>query len=318
MRLWSRRDLLSPVSGVFLGSLCFESRSEDNPATLMAKKQIPSTGQSIPVVGLGTAINTNKARPKSANLESALDRFLAFGGSLIDTAFAYGEEIGDSTEARIGAYLKASGARPRCFLATKFYVYNEDITTSKQTIERSFARLATSSIDLLQAYTLESVEVLRDYLEAMRADGRVRYIGVSMLNQPYPFERFRRLVEVGTIDFVQVAYSIETRDVTEQLLPYAWDHGLGVIAANTFGGTSSLFPVVSGRTLPPWAAEVGIRSWAQFFLKYVVSHPAITCAIPGSIQPAHVEDNMAAGFMPLLEPFTLRRMETFWKTLTRT
>ncbi len=291
-------------------------------------KAIPSTGEKIPVIGIGT---NRFGRTPYEEVRSILKRMYELGGTVIDTAALYGE-----SEVQIGKALDELGLTQKMFIATKFNAPGPppgfppgagrppgagpaagpggrpfgDGVGGRESVERSFQRLHKMDVLFIHfAYSFESMmPVLMDY----KKQGRVRYIGITSTRTPeYPqlLEYMRRY----PLDFVQVNYSLGDRTAEAEVIPLAVERRMAVMAAVPLGGGRNLLiDQVGNRPLPPWAADFGITSWSQFFLKYAVSHPAVTCAIPGSSKLSHLEDNQAAGHGRLPDAAARRKMEEFW------
>jgi aryl-alcohol dehydrogenase-like predicted oxidoreductase len=273
-------------------------------------KAIPSTGEKLPVVGTGTnayGVNTPEAL---AELKNVLQAMPGLGGTVIDTARAYG-----TSEEVIGRLLKELGNRDKFFLATKTPL-GGDISGGKVVLDDSFNRLQVSKLDLLQIHNVYGVsELLPHYMEYKTA-GKVRYIGIttSVDNQ---YDALMAAINQNKFDFVQVDYSIGNRGAADKVLPLAQEKGLGVLINVPFGGRGrSFFPRVAGKAVPEWAAqEFDATTWAQFFLKYIVSHPAVTAAIPGTTSMAFLEDNQQGGRGRLPNAAQRKKMEEFWDAL---
>jgi aryl-alcohol dehydrogenase-like predicted oxidoreductase len=274
-------------------------------------KAIPSTGQKIPVIGIGT---NNFGRTPYSDVRSILKRMYELGGTVIDTAALYGE-----SEVQIGKALEELNLTQKMFVATKLNAPGgaapegrpgADGVGGRESFERSMHRL--HKVDLLFVHFLDSVEPMMPLLSELKKQGRVRYIGITSIHTPeYP--QLLEYMHRYPLDFVQVNYSLGDRAAEAEVLPFALEHRIAVMAAVPLGGGRNLLiNHVGDRKLPPWAADFGIASWGQFFLKYVVSHPAITCAIPGSSKLEHLEDNEAAGHGRLPDAATRRKMEEFW------
>lgn len=311
---WSRRRFVASgiaASAVLLtGSRPAASRaSAARPAELITKA-IPSTGERLPVIGLGTNAYGVSDPAEYAARRAVLARMPELGGSVVDTARAYGD-----SEPVIGRALDELGNRDRLFLATKTPISGE-VSGATDLVEASFRRLAVETIDLVQIHNLHGLDAFMPVLLELKATKRIRYVGMST-SRDEQYEGLLRALSRYPVDFVQVDYSIDNRSATERILPFAQDKGVAVLVNLPFGGRRSgnLFPRVRERPLPEWAAEAGIGSWAQFFLKYVVSHPAVTCAIPGTTKVAHLEDNQAAGRGRLPDADLRRRMEALWYAL---
>jgi diketogulonate reductase-like aldo/keto reductase len=269
-------------------------------------KKIPSTGEAIPVIGIGTNAFDDPSNPE---LRNVLQRMQQLGGTVIDTAAMYGQ-----SEAVIGQALAQLGIRDRMFIATKFNaagVFDRD-PAGQASFDRSLMRLQTDHVELLFAHFLQSVEALMPLMQQLKQAGRTRYIGITSVD----VNRHARLIEYMRrypVDFVQVDYSLANREAAASVFPVALERKIAVTVAMPFGGRGgSLLQQAAGHPLPPWAAEIDAGSWSQFFLKYVISHPAVTCAIPGSTKIQHVEDNQAAGRGRLPDAAMRRKMEQFW------
>lgn len=280
------------------------------PATAddIITKAIPSTGERIPVIGLGTnRYGVGDSAEARAPLRQALERFAALGGTVIDTAPMY-----RSSEAVLGDLIRDLGIRDELFIATKADEAEGGDATRAQ-MQRSLERLHTGKFELMQVHNLiawrEALPVMRDW----QADGRVRYVGITTSREAQ-YDEFVHVMETEELDFVQVNYSLEQRLAAERILPLAADRGMAVMINRAFGG-GRLFEKVGNEPLPDWAAAFGAGSWAQFLLKYAVSHPAATVAIPGMTKARHVEDNMQAARGRLPDADERRRMEAFFDAL---
>lgn len=280
-------------------------------------KAIPSTGEKLPVIGIG-ANQFGEGDPKVER--DVLKRMYELGGTVIDTAGRY-----TGSEGSIGNALQELNLRARMFISTKFNaegVLDQGVPTSGElrrddkngmdSFERSLQRLHTDKIDLLMSHWIGSVEPLMPLMLDLKKTGRVRYIGISNFLpelQPRVAEYMRRY----PLDFVQVQYRLNDRSAEQEIFPLALERKVAVMVAAPFGGARDLlFRQIGNRQLPQWTEEIGVKTWGQFFLKYVVSHPAVTCAIPGTNDIAHLEDNQAAGFGRLPDATLRKRMEEFW------
>jgi aryl-alcohol dehydrogenase-like predicted oxidoreductase len=267
-------------------------------------KAIPATGEKLPAVGLGTDQFRTSERDA---IQAEIQRLEQLGGTVIDTAAAYGD-----SEPLIGDALAAVNIRDRMFIATKLTA-NEAGTSGrggKESFDRSLARLKTQRIDLLQVHNLEGVEVLMPLLQQWKQAGNIRYIGIttSRVGQHSHMVEYMRKYP---LDFVQVDYSLANRDAAMNVLPLAIERRVAVLANVPFGFGAVLHQAQT-RQLPDWAADIDVTSWSQFLLKYVISHPAVTCAIPGSTKVAHLEDNQHAARGRLPDESMRRKMEQFW------
>ena len=312
-RLLSRRQALK--AGIAVGIAAAEqgvlaTPAEPGPAAAAVTKTVPSTGERLPVVGLGTN-NYSVSSPEDLALRrEVLTRMPELGGRVIDTAPAYGR-----SEAVLGELLADLGSRDRFFIATKITAPGGEVGSGRAMLEESFRRLRTR-IDLLQVHNLDGVDVLMPMLREAKEAKRIRYVGVTTSRaeqHPQMLDAMRR----HSLDFIQVDYSIDNRAAAEKVLPLAQERGIAVLINMPFGGRRSgnLFSRLAGRDVPRWAVDAGSASWAQFLLRYVVSHPAVTCAIPGTHRVAHLEDNMRAMLTELPDAALRARMEEYWATV---
>ncbi len=268
-------------------------------ASGLITKPIPSSGQRLAVIGIGT----NAFRDSEfAALRAVLQRMVQLGGALIDTAAAYGE-----SEQVIGRIVAELGVRRQVFLATKL--------TDASTLQRSLDRLRTDYLDLLQVHNLEGVDALWPQLSSWKQAGRIRYIGMTTAF-PEQHEQLVALMQRYPVDFIEVDYSIADRAAAMRVLPLAQARRIAVIADVPFGGRGAVnLAAVRDKPLPSFAADIGARDWPQLMLKYAVSHPAVTCAIPGSTRVDHLEDNQAAAHGVLPDAAMRTRIEQYWDHL---
>ncbi len=267
-------------------------------APLIAKA-IPATGQWLPAIGIGTDSFRTGVRD---DIRAELKRMSELGATVIDTAASYGD-----SEALIGEALESLRLRDRMFLATKLAGGSD---AGAESFARSLERLRTRRVELLQVHNLNGVPELLPRMREWKQEGRVRYLGVTTSRAGQHAE-LADCMRTYPLDFIQVDYSIANREAAEAILPLALERRIAVLVNLPFG-RSSLFREAAGRALPPWAADIDVTSWAQYFLKYVIAHPAVTCAIPGSTQLSHLEDNQAAGRGRLPDAPLRRRMEEYW------
>ena len=275
----------------------------------LVTKAIPSSGQRLPVIGLGTNAFTARSPEDLAKRQSVLKQLPLLGGKVIDTAHIYGQ-----SEQVIGDTLAALGTREQVFLSTK--VMAQDAAAAHSQIEQSFQSLKTQRIDLLEIHNLMGIETVYPILLELKKSGRIGYLGVTT-SRPDDHAALAETMRQHRYDFIQVDYSIGDRSAADQVLPLALERGTAVLINVPFGGRrGSVFSQLAERQLPPWAADIDAASWGQFFLKYVVSHPAVTCAIPGTTDVAHLEDNLAAGRGRMPDAAMRKRMEQFWDSKT--
>ena len=301
----SRREALA--AGLAALSLRIASSADAPDKSLpLITKAIPSSGEKLPVIGLGTN-NFNVTAPEEvAARRAVLARLPDLGGSVVDTAPIYGR-----SESLIGEIVAGLGNRARLFLASK--VMARDAEAGKASLEESLRRLKVDRLDLMQVHNLVGVEALLPLLQEWKKAGRIRYLGITT-SSPSQHPRMLEIMRSQALDFIQVDYSIGNRGAADEVLPLAHARGIAVLVNVPFGGRrgGNAFSQLDGRKLPEWAAEIDVTSWAQFFLKYAVSHPAVTCAIPGTTSVDHLEDNQRGGRGRLSDAALRTRMEQFW------
>lgn len=272
-------------------------------------KPVPSSGEMLPVIGVGTNQFGTDEPEILARVRAVLQRLPELGGQLVDTAEAYG-----SSEAVIGRLVEEIGNRDAVFLATKTAARGY---VSAGDIDEAFQRLRTDRIDLLQVHNFNQTDELLPQFFALKSEGRVRYVGCSTSTDGQ-YNEMMAVMERHPLDFIQVDYSIDNRSAADEILPMAVDQGIAVLGNVPFGGrrnAAGTFSRVAEVDLPDWAAEIDVASWAQFFLKYVVSHPALTVSIPGTTNPQHLEDNLRAARGRLPDAALRREMERFWDAI---
>jgi diketogulonate reductase-like aldo/keto reductase len=256
-----------------------------------ASRPIPSTGELLPVIGLGTwqAFDAGSSRRERVPLEGVLEGLAGAGGAnpIVDTSPMYGR-----AEEVVGELVEKLALRSRLFLATK--VWMKGRAAGIRQMEESMARLRVDALDLIEVHNLIDAATHLATLRDWKARGRIRYLGVTHYAAS-AHEAVAALVERESLDFIQINYSIGEREAERRLLPLAKDRNVAVIANRPFGGAGGTLSRLRGTPLPAWAAELDCDSWSQLMLKFVVSHPAVTCAIPGTGSPDHLRDNRKAG-----------------------
>ena len=287
----TRRNLIKLGAGAGVASVSAPWGALFAAESTVHMTTIPSTGQKIPSVGIGTnRYRGNVESDDMAQLARTLEAFHKAGGRVIDTSPNYG-----NSEEVLGKLLNDLGLRDRVFMATK--VDREDQAEGRERMEQSFQQLR-GPIDLMQVHNLRGTDVELETMMAWKKEGRFKYIGITThrVSQHAEMERF---LKKYPLDFIQVNYSIADRASADRILPLAIDRGIAVLVNRPFGN-GSLFGAVKGVDLPGWAADIDASSWGQVFLKYIISHPAETVPIPGTTKPHHAEDNMGAmaGRMP--------------------
>jgi aryl-alcohol dehydrogenase-like predicted oxidoreductase len=264
-------------------------------------RAIPSTGEKLPVIGLGSAVTFDvpSNSPKAKDVAEVITRFAKHGGKVIDSSPSYG-----NAESLIGQIAGKSGLTDSLFIATKVRAKGKEAGITQ--IEQSLGRFQRRKIDLMQVHNLVDVETQMGALRESKSKGKIRYTGITY-SEPQGFAEIERHMKLQHPDFVQINYSIVDRGAAQRILPLAQELRMGVIINRPFG-SGGVIRAVLGKPLPPWAAEFDCHSWAQFLLKWVVSHPAVTCVIPATNNPQHLEDNMGAGFGRLPDAKTRQRM----------
>ena len=255
---------------------------------MMHTRPIPSSGEPLPVIGCGTyrGFDVSPQSAASGRLRQVLDALFVAGGSVVDSSPMYGR-----AEAVAGALLAESNAHAKAFLATKVWTRGREAGVAQ--MQDSFRLLKTDRIDLMQIHNLLDWKIHLPTLRDWKAAGRIRYIGITHYTSS-AFADLEAVMRAEPLDFVQLNYSAVDRAAERRLLPLAAERGIAVIANYPLASGSAV-RAVSGRPLPDWAAEIDCTSWSQLLLKFVVSHPALTCAIPGTGSPAHMADNAGAG-----------------------
>jgi aryl-alcohol dehydrogenase-like predicted oxidoreductase len=278
-----------------------------SPANIIRRK-IPSSGESVPIMGLGTnRYGVGDSADARAPLRDALARFHALGGTVVDTAPSY-----RSSESVLGDLMGELGIRDDVFIATKVD-RDGGREDSLEQIGESANKLQVNTIDLMQVHSLRDWQNNIPLLQELKREGRFRHVGVTT-SRASQYAEMEKAMLRHELDFIQVDYSLEQREAAERLLPLAADRGMAVMLNRTFGG-GRIFEAVGDRPLPAWAAELEITSWAQFLLKYALSHPAATVAIPGMTKAKHVEDNVGAARGPMPDAAQRRQMEAFFDGL---
>ena len=304
----ARRRFLQQSAGLTAAALSW-------PAWLSAKelapikKAIPKTGEQLPVIGMGTSRTFDiGSDPKMRKqLAEVLQIFFDQGGALIDSSPMYGK-----AEQVTGDLLKTVNNKQNLFAATKVWTWGKDEGIAQ--MQRSSQRMGVKVFDLMQIHNLRDWEVQLETLKAWKAEGKVRYIGITTSHGRF-HDELEVILENEPFDFVQLSYNIMNRTVEQRLLPIAKERGMATLVNRPFA-RGDLFGVVKGQALPDWARDIDVKSWGQFFLKFVVSHPAVTCAIPATSKPHHMLDNMGAGWGRLPDAAMRQRMIRYLESLT--
>jgi aryl-alcohol dehydrogenase-like predicted oxidoreductase len=280
------------------------------PQAQLITRAIPSTGERLPVVGLGSSATFAQVASSEdvSSVRGVLRTMVERGGRVFDTAPSYG-----ASEEVAGRIAREENLTDRIFWATKVNVaqggQNANPAAARQQLQRSLERIGKRPVDLIQVHNLGDLPTQLGILKEMKQNGQIRYIGVTTSN-PQQYEALQRVMREEPLDFIGIDYAVDNRDVEEHILPLAQDRGIGVLVYLPFGRTR-LWNRIGDRPLPDWAQEFDAQSWAQFMIKYVVSHPAVTVVTPGTSQPRNMADNMGAAMGRLPDEALRRRMREY-------
>jgi len=275
----------------------------------MIKRPIQKSSELLPVVGIGTydTFNVGPNAPERAELQQVLQEFTALGGTVIDSSPMYAE-----AERVVGDLVDELGNRNRYFYATKVWVSGRDAGIRQ--MNESFKLMRAGKVmDLMQIHNLLDLNTHTQTLKAWKAEGRIRYLGITHYHAG-AHAALEKLIKLNTYDMVQFNYSLLEREAETRLLPACLDAGVATIINRPFA-QAGLFSRAKGKPVPAWCAEFNCNSWAQFFLKYLLGHPAVTCVIPGTRRLAHLKDNMAAGVGRLPDAAQRKRMVEYFNAL---
>jgi diketogulonate reductase-like aldo/keto reductase len=298
----SRRRAL--LAALLAGSIVKPSMAK----TTLISRNIPSSGEALPVIGLGTwqTFDAGNDGAQRKTLGEVLKIFAGAGARAVDSSPMYG-----SSEAVAGELIAQLKLRERLFVATKVWTHGR--SEGIEQMEQSFRRLQVEHMDLMQIHNLADVATHTKTLLEMKDQKKITYAGIThYTSSAYP--EVERLLKTGQYQFVQINYSLAEREAEQRLLPLARELKVAVIINRPFA-EGALFRKVKGKPLPPWAAEIGVGSWAQYFLKWIVAHPSVTCAIPGTGKPEHMRDNLAGGMGMLPDETLRRRMTDYYESL---
>ncbi len=273
-------------------------------AQALLQRPVPRTGEMLPLVGLGTwqTFDVAPDSPQRTELREVLRELAALGGRVVDSSPMYGE-----SERVVGDLTAELANRQQLFFATKVWTSGRDAGIRQ--MEASFRLMRTHVMDLMQIHNLMDHEVHLRTLRDWKAAGRIRYLGITHYHSG-AFAELERLVTTRHYDFVQFNFSLDEPEAEARLLPACAASGTAVLINRPFA-QAGLFSRVRGKPLPPWAAEIQCASWAQFFLKWILGHPAVTCVIPGTRRVAHLRDNLGAATGALPDAATRRRMAQY-------
>lgn len=302
-----RRTLLKVGSALGAGLLLPAGNARAQSGPTLTRK-IPATGEALPAIGMGSWKTFQVMFDKEALAVRTriLAEFFSRGGAIIDSSPMYGR-----AEAVIGHGLKELGYPRALFKATKVWIIGRQSGINQ--MEHSESLWGRGGIDLMQIHNMVDWDTHLETLQEWKAVSRIRYIGITT-SHGRRHDEMLEVMATQPFDFVQFTYNIGDREPEKRLLPLAADRGIAVIVNRPFEG-GSLFSSVRGKPLPAWAGEIDCANWAQFFLKFAISHPAVTCAIPATSQPAHMVENMGAGSGRVPDAAMRRRMADYFKSL---
>ena len=284
---FSRREVLNLFLGMS-GFLVLSDFKWKAPET-MHKRKIPSTGELLPVVGVGTwqTFDVGRSEEERAPLREVLKLLVEKGGSVIDSSPMYG-----NSEEVVGDLLLETGLRSKIFSATKVWTSGKEAGISQ--MEKSMDLMKSNPMDLMQVHNLVDWQTHLTTLRKWKEEKKIRYYGITHYHSG-AFDDLERIMLKEKIDFLQINYSVRSREAENRIFPLAADKGIAVLINQPFA-SGSLFSLVKNKLLPEWSKELGCESWGQYFLKFILSRLEVTCVIPGTSKPKHLLDNIGAGF----------------------
>lgn len=302
----SRRRALQLIAGC--GTLAVMPRPAMAQNSTMLRRPIPSSGEPLPVVGVGTwqTFDVGASAPERAELKDVLRLLVEAGGSVVDSSPMYGR-----AEGVVGDLSAELGLRDKLFFATKVWTRGRD--SGIRQMEDSLRLMRSQRVDLMQVHNLLDLATHATTLREWKQAGRVRYVGITHYHEGAHAD-LEKLVRTKEWDFVQFNYSMAEREAERRLLPACAESGVAVLVNRPYS-QGSLFPKVKGKPLPPWTAEIDCASWGQFFLKYLIGHPAVSCVIPGTRRVAHLKDNVQAGMGRMPDAAMRKKMVEYLDTL---
>ncbi|HEX7810999.1 MAG TPA: aldo/keto reductase [Burkholderiales bacterium] len=298
-----RRQMLKALAAASLTGMAGPSFAEAGTFKV-GKRPIPRSSELLPMVGLGTyqAFDVGQDRGKREPLKEVSRLFVEHGGALVDSSPMYG-----TSESVVGDLAAELSLTPKLFMATKVWTSGREAGIRQ--MEDSFRLMKVKRMDLMQIHNLQEWKTHAKTLQEWKAAGKIRYTGITHYHSG-AYGELERLMKTKQFDFVQFNYSISEREAEDSVLPLAQQTGTAVIINRPFA-QASLFSRVRGKEVPAWAAEFDCKSWGQFFLKYILGHPAVTCVIPATSKPQHLVDNMGAGTGRLPDQATRRKMAAY-------
>jgi aryl-alcohol dehydrogenase-like predicted oxidoreductase len=304
----TRKEFLKLTAGAFaLGGL-HGAAALAQTAKPVLRRPIPSTGEMLPVIGVGTAVvyEIDTSDAKFPLLVDSVRTFLDNGGALIDTSPTYGR-----AEKNLGEIFRRTGQRKQAFLATKISTSGEE--SGIRQWQSSLADMGTDRVDLLQVHNIRDTATHLRTIRRLRDEGKVRYVGITT-SFDNTYGEFENIMRREKLDFIQIDYALDNRNAEERILPAARDLGAAVLINLPFG-RGRLFAKAKGRPLPPFAAEIDCTSWAQFFLKFLLANPAVTVIIPGTDRPEFALDNLNAARGRIPDAKMRETMIRYWDSL---
>jgi diketogulonate reductase-like aldo/keto reductase len=306
-----RRQVLQLGAGLFVGQALWrggEAMAAGAESSAVIQRPIPSSGELLPVIGMGTSRTFDAAADAAslASLEEVMRAFLAGGGTVIDSSPMYG-----NAESRVGDLLRAMPNRPPLFAATKVWTTGREEGIAQ--MEESARRMAVERFDLIAVHNLLDWRTQLATLKQWKAEGKVRYIGITT-SHGRDHDQFLQVMREEPLDFVQFSYNIEDRVAEKKLLPLASDRGIATMINRPYQ-RGSLFAKTRNTELPAFARDLGCASWGQFYLKFILAHPAVTCIIPASSKVKHMQDNMGANFGTVPDAAQRDEMLRFYQSL---
>jgi aryl-alcohol dehydrogenase-like predicted oxidoreductase len=301
----SRRELLARTTAAGIGLALHATGVNAQLSATPIRRRIPSTGEELSIVGLGSSATFSDVADADgrAAIRDVLTALVDNGGTVFDTAPVYG-----ASEQVAGRIVQEDQLHDRLFWATKVNVRRQgsSIEAARAQIESSFENYGRAPIDLIQVHNIPDFDTQLPLLQALKDEGRIRYIGVTTTNSGR-YDEIAAIMRTAPIDFIGIDYAIDGREAADAVLPLAQDRGIGVLVYQPFGRTR-LWRRVRGRAVPEWASEFGAVTWAQFFIKYIAAHPAVTCVTPATSRAVNMIDNLGASFGALPDEATRRRM----------
>jgi aryl-alcohol dehydrogenase-like predicted oxidoreductase len=299
----TRRDALKIGAGATAAFFWTPLRADEKEKLLT--RPIPSSGEKLPLVGIGTSRRYDVSTAEERGpLREVLRELPRMGGKLVDTAPSYG-----NAETVVGDLVAELGNRDQLFIATKVGAGRNGAEAGLAEMNESLRRLRTNRVDLLQIHNLAGVDEMLPVLRKWKDDGKTRYIGIST-SSDRQYEQLEAVMKREPLDFIQIDYAIDNRLAADRILPLAADRKIAVLTNLPFG-RGRVLQAFRDKPIPGWARELGIASWAQFALKYIVSHPAVTSAIPGTAKIEYLKDNLGAARGPLPDEETRKKMVAF-------